>query len=58
MSTRINITLTEDEYKDVVKCYKNFISNHEWSNSIPTVTGYVAGIVMMTINRILKEEKL
>lgn len=59
MTARINITLNDEEYDNLVKCYKNFINNHEWKTKpIPTITGYVASIVVVTVNRILDEEKL
>lgn len=59
MTTRINISLSEEEYEKAVKCYKHFVNNYDWKDRpIPTITGYVASIVMMTINRILEEEKL
>lgn len=59
MTARINITLTDEEHEDLVKCYKYFINTHDWKGKpIPTLTGYVASIVVVTINRILDEEKL
>lgn len=59
MTARINITLTDEEHEDLVKCYKHFINTHDWKGKpIPTLTGYVASIVVVTINRILDEEKL
>lgn len=59
MSERINITLTDEEHDDLVKCYKQFIATHDWKGrNIPTLTGYTASIVVITINRILEEEKL
>ena len=59
MTSRINITLSEEEYEKLVKCYKHFINNHEWKDRpIPTITGYVASIVCVTLDRILDEEKL
>ncbi len=58
MTARINITLTDDEYEDLMKCYKHFISTHEWRQPPPSLTGYVASIVVATINRILDEEKI
>lgn len=59
MTARINITLTDEEHEDLVKCYKHFINTHDWKGKpIPTLTGYVASIVVVTINRILGEEKL
>lgn len=59
MTARINITLTDEEHEDLVKCYKHFINTHDWKGKpIPTLTGYVASIVVVTINRILDEEKI
>lgn len=59
MTTRINISLSDEEYEKVVKCYKNFINKYEWKDRpIPSITGYVASIVGVTVNRILEEEKL
>lgn len=59
MTERINITLTDEEHDDLVKCYKQFIATHDWKGrSIPTLTGYTASIVVITVNRILEEEKL
>ena len=59
MTARINITLTDEEYEKLVKCYKHFINNREWKTApIPTVTGYVASIVNVTVERILDEEKI
>lgn len=59
MTARINITLTDEEHEDLVKCYKHFINTHDWKGkAIPTLTGYVASIVVVTINRILDEEKI
>lgn len=58
MTARINITLSDEEHRDLVKCYKRFIITHDWQGkAIPTLTGYVASIVVDTINRILDEEK-
>lgn len=59
MTARINITLTDEEHEDLVKCYKHFINTHDWKGKpIPTLTGYVASIVVVTVNRILDEEKI
>lgn len=59
MTARINITLSDEEHEDLVKCYKQFINTHDWKGkSIPTLTGYVASVVVAAINRILDEEKL
>lgn len=59
MTSRINITLTDEEYEKLVKCYKQFIATHDWKGrNIPTLTGYTASIVVITLNRILDEEKL
>lgn len=59
MTARINITLSDEEHEKLVKCYKHFINSHEWKGrNIPTLTGYTASIVVITINRILEEEKL
>ncbi len=59
MTERINITLTDEEHDDLVRCYKQFINTHEWKGrNIPTLTGYTASIVVITIKRILAEEKL
>ena len=59
MTARINITLTDEEYEKLVKCYKHFINNHEWRIAhVPTVTSYVASIVNEKVKRILDEEKL
>lgn len=58
MTARINITLSDEERRNLVKCYKHFINTHEWRQSPPSLTGYVASIVVATINRILDEEKL
>lgn len=59
MTARINITLNDEEHEKLVKCYKHFINTHEWKDrTIPTITGYVASIVIVTLNRILDEEKL
>ena len=59
MTKRINISLTDEEYEKLVKCYKHFISSRDWRDRpIPTVTGYVTSIVVVTLNRILEEEKL
>lgn len=59
MTARINITLTDEDYDRLVTCYKQFINTHDWKNKpIPTVTGYVASIVNVTVDRILAEEKL
>ena len=59
MTARINITLSDEEYEDLVKCYKQFINTHDWKGRlIPTLTGYVASMVVVTIKRILDEEKI
>lgn len=59
MTERINITLTDEEYDNLVKCYKQLINTHDWKDrNIPTLTGYTASIVVITVNRILEEEKL
>lgn len=59
MTERINITLTDEEHEDLVRCYKQFINTHDWKGrNIPTLTGYTASIVVITIKRILAEEKL
>lgn len=59
MTERINITLTDEEYDRLVTCYKQFINTHDWKGkNIPTLTGYTASIVVITVNRILVEEKL
>ncbi len=59
MTERINITLTDEEHDDLVRCYKQFINTHDWKGrNIPTLTGYTASIVVITIKRILAEEKL
>lgn len=59
MTARINITLTDEEHEDLVICYKHFINTHDWKGKpIPTLTGYVASIVVATTNRILDGEKL
>lgn len=55
---RINITLTEDEYRKLMMCYKDFISSHEWRQAPPTLTGYVAGLVNVSVDRIIDEEGL
>lgn len=58
MTARINITLSDEEHADLVKCYKQFINNHEWKQPPPSLTGYAASIVIVTIKRILEEEKI
>lgn len=59
MTERINITLTDEEHEDLVRCYKQFINTYDWKGrNIPTLTGYTASIVVITIKRILAEEKL
>lgn len=59
MTARINITLSDEEHENLVKCYKQFINEHDWKNKpIPTLTGYVGAMVSITIQRILDEEKI
>lgn len=58
MTARINITLSDEEYEDLMKCYKHFITTHEWKQPPPSLTGYVGSIVVVTIQRILNEEKI
>ena len=59
MTARINITLTDEENEKLVRCYKHFINTHDWKGrNIPTLTGYTASIVVITIKRILDEEKI
>lgn len=58
MSTRINITLTDEENEKLMKCYKHFIAKYEGMAPPLTMTGYAASLVVVTLNRILEEEKL
>ena len=58
MTARINITLSDDEYEKLMKCYKHFITTHEWRQPPPSLTGYVASIVVATVDRIIVEEKI
>lgn len=59
MTARINITLSDEEHENLVKCYKQFINKYDWKGKpIPTLTGYVASMVVVTIKRILDEEKI
>ena len=58
MTERINITLTDEEYENLVKCYKHFINSHDWKQPLPSLTGYAGYIVVVTIQRILAEKKL
>ena len=58
MTARINITLKDEEYANLVKCYKHFINTNEWKQPPPSLTGYTACIVNILIQRILEEEKI
>ena len=58
MTARINITLSDEEHRDLVKCYKHFINTHEWRQPPPSLTGYAASIVVATVDRIIVEEDL
>ena len=56
MSKRINITLTDEEYENVVRCYKHLLLNAHL-DTIPTLTGYVGNLVNVTVKRILNDEE-
>lgn len=58
MTSRINITLTDEEYEKLMRCYKHFINTHEWRQPPPSLTGYAASIVVVTVDRIIVEEKI
>lgn len=58
MTARINITLNDEEYEKLMKCYKHFISTREWRQPPPSLTGYAASIVIGAADRIIVEKKL
>ena len=58
MTQRINITLNDEEYERLMKCYKHFINTREWKQPTPSLTGYAASIVVVTVDRIIVEEKI
>lgn len=53
MSVRVNITLDDKTYQDLVKCYNSFVAEHEWRNAPPSITGYTATLVELTIKETL-----
>ena len=57
MTARINITLTDEENERLMECYKRFISRYDGKIPPLTLTGYTASLVIITVNRILDEEK-
>ena len=58
MTARINITLNDEEYEKLMKCYKHFINTREWRRPPPSLTGYAASIVIAAADRIVVEKKL
>lgn len=54
---RINITLNEEDYTRLLKCYKNYVERCAVDRPPVSMTGYTSTLVLAMIDRILEQEE-
>ena len=60
---RVNLTLTDQEYADLLRSYTAFLKRYEENEPDkpkklpPSITGYAAGMLMLIIKESLNREK-
>lgn len=58
---RVNLTLTDQEYADLLRSYSSFLKRYnddpEHTKIPPSITGYAAGMLMLIIKESLNREK-
>ena len=60
---RVNITLTDQDYAELLRSYSAFLKRYEedepekTKKMPPSITGYAAGMLIWTIKESLKGEK-
>ena len=58
---RVNLTLTDQEYAELLRSYSAFLKRYnddpQQTKMPPSITGYASGMLIWTIKESLKEEK-
>lgn len=50
MAKRLNISLTDDEYKQLTAAYRDFINNYDFEvDTPPSLTGFAAAVIICAL---------